>query len=295
METTLFTTFSRTTEPRKRARTRLPADGRAPRGFTLTELLAVLAIVLIVVAGSISVWLAMAGAVAPGQATAVVQAMLNGARDCAVSGLTYKRGSETTYGTRPVYARVVFSNSYDPNKTGTDGLTQYERESGTKMSLQYWKGADPPTAAQFGSTDWVDWPGRGAEYGGRNLFVLDFSNPPPNFPTAEKRKLEPLALDDTEDEREQKLRDWELLRVDVCKALTEYAFTGTNNGYLGDGAKFNTDQDKFYMTFEPTGTLVLDSDDATTTLVIIHLAGQRVGEHQFYLLNANTGTQLVFE
>lgn len=286
METTLFTTFSRT-EPRKRTRTRLPADGRAPRGFTLTELLAVLAIVLVVVVGSIGVWLALAGTVAPGQATAVVQAMLNGARDCAVSGLTYKRAGETTYGTRPVYARVVFSNSYDPpNKTATDGLTQYERECGTKMSLQYWKGTEPPQASQVGAPDpdWVDWPGRGAEYAGRNLFVL--RNIPSPFPSDEELNSGDVLA-------------WEEYRARVSKALAEYAFTNVNAaGYLEANAAFETGQtgqDKFYVTFDPTGTLVPDSDDATTTLVIIQLAGQRVGEYEFYVLNANTGTQLVFD
>jgi len=262
----------------------LPADGRAPRGFTLTELLAVLAIALVVVAGSIGVWLALAETVGPGQATAVVQSMLNGARDCAVSGLTYKRTGETTYGTRPVYARVVFSNSYDPNKQGSDGLTQYERECGTKMSLQYWKGTNPPTTSQVGSTDWVDWPGRGAEYAGRNLFVL--RNIPSQFPSG--MDLYPGDV-----------LAWEEYRAKVSNALAEHAFTNVNAaGYLEAGAAFETGQtgqEKFYVTFDPTGTLVPDSDEATTTLVIIQLAGQRVGEYKFYVLNANTGTQLVFE
>jgi hypothetical protein len=250
------------------------------------ELLAVLTIVLIVVAGSISVWLALAGAVAPGQATAVVQSMLNGARDCAVSGLTYQREGETTYGTRPVYARVVFFNSYDPTKSGSDGLTQFERERGTKMSLQYWNRTEPPQATQDESTDWVDWPGRSAVYAGRNLFVLmvtDILN------------LDPAPTNVGTDQ----VQVWEDYRAEVSKALAEYAFTNVNTaGYLEANAAFTTGQtgqEKFYVTFDMMGTLVPDSDYATTTLVIIHLAGQRVGEYEFYTLNVNTGTQLVFE
>ena len=245
METTLFTTFSRTTEPRKRARTRLPADGRAPRGFTLTELLAVLAIVLIVVAGSISVWLAMAGAVAPGQATSVVQAMLVGARDYAVSN--------------GVMTRVVFENSLA------------NVEGGTTMYLEYDEDLD---MAGFQKKRV---PGRGPLNAGRQVFVLTGAP-----------DLNPSEVAD---------------REAVIKKLASYAFTNvdTDTGYLKANAAFRTDQprqDTFYVTFDAAGTLAADVSPANPsllTIVQVPGAGRRVGEYQFYILNANTGTQLVFD
>jgi len=253
METTLFTTFSRT-EPRKRARTGLPADGRAPRGFTLTELLAVLAIVLIVVAGSIGVWLAMAGAVAPGQATAVVQAMLVGARDYAVSN--------------GVMTRVVFKNDLA------------NIENGTTMYYEAW---DRVTSL------WKRVPGRGPLDAGRQVFVLkDAPNLPPTLSVAA----------DAENPDPKVVQDWQDYRDDVSKALAQHAFTNVDAaGYLGTDADFKPGQERFFVTFDATGTLSTDPLQAPTLLTIIQVpgAGRRVGEYQFYLLNANTGTQLVFE
>ena len=255
LETTLFTTFSRTTEPRKRARTRLPADGRAPRGFTLTELLAVLAIVLIVAAGSISVWLAMAGTVAPGQATSVVQAMLVGAREYAVSN--------------GVMTRVVFKNDLD------------NIENGTTMYLEY---DEDPGATGFRQKRV---PGRGPLNAGRQVFVL--KDAPPNFPSA------PPEATDTENPDPKVVQDWQDYRDNVSKALANYATTGGSDGYLG--TDFSGGQAEFYVTFDATGTLSTDPAQAPNVLTIIQVpgAGRRVGEHQFYVLNVNTGTQLVFE
>ena len=222
----------------------MPADGRAPRGFTLTELLAVLAIVLIVVAGSIGVWLALAGTVAPGQATAVVQAMLVGARDYAVSN--------------GVMTRVVFENSLA------------NVENGTKMYLEYYD-TDPSKLA------WERVPRRGPLDAGRQVFVLTGAP-----------DLNPSEVAD---------------REAVIKKLASYAFTNvdTDTGYLKANAAFRTDQprqDTFYVTFDAAGTLAADVSPANPsllTIVQVPGAGRRVGEYQFYILNANTGTQLVFD
>jgi len=58
---------------------------KAKTGFTLTELLAVIGIGLILVAGSVSVLVALSGRIGPRQAVGTVQSMLNGARFHAVS------------------------------------------------------------------------------------------------------------------------------------------------------------------------------------------------------------------
>ena len=237
----------------------MPADGRAPRGFTLTELLAVLAIVLIVVAGSISVWLAMAGAVAPGQATAVVQAMLVGARDYAVSN--------------GVMTRVVFENS----------LANVENvENGTTMYFEY---DENPSTAVF---EPKRVPRRGPLNAGRQVFVLkDAPNLPPTLSVAaDAENPDPLVV-----------AKWQKYRDDVSKALAQHAFTNVDAaGYLGTDADFKPGQERFFVTFDATGTLSVDpATPLLLTIVQVAGAGRRVGEYQFYLLNANTGTQLVFE
>ncbi|MGB2781547.1 MAG: prepilin-type N-terminal cleavage/methylation domain-containing protein, partial [Phycisphaerae bacterium] len=210
-------------------------------GFTLTELLAVLGIVLIVVVGSLSVWLSLAGSAGPSRAAPVVQAMLNGARDYAVSN--------------GKYARVVFRND----------LT--EADSGTQMFFQYYKDAGAPTD----SSKWADVPARGGEPAGRNVFVLwDMPNLDP-APT--------VGVD--------QVQAWEGYRAKVSKALTKHAFTDVNtDGYMGGNSAFNTSQKEFYVTFSPTGVLALDSqlpngNPNPLVLVIIQLAGPRVGEYEF--------------
>jgi len=239
---------------------------RPRSAFTLTELLAVLAIVLIVVAGSISVWLAMAGAVAPGQATSVVQAMLVGARDYAVSN--------------GVMTRVVFENS----------LANVER--GTTMYLEYDTDPDPdPT-----KVSWSRVPRRGPLNAGRQVFVLT------GAPDLSSVPVPPVA-DDAENPDASDVAAWQTYRDDVSKELAEYAFGDSNvnaEGYLEINAAFTTGQegqDKFYVTFDAAGTLSVDPTQATLLLTIVQVAGtgRRVGEYQFYILNANTGTQLVFE
>ncbi len=262
METTLFTTFSRTTEPRKCARTRLPADGRAARGFTLTELLAVLAIVLVVVAGSIGVWLALAETVAPGQATTVVQAMLVGARDYAV--------------TNNVMTRVVFENSLA------------NVEGGTMMYLEYDEDLD---MAEFQQKRV---PRRSPMNAGRQVFVLT------GAPDLSSVTVPDVAAD-AENPDASDVADWQTYRDNVSKELAEYAFTNVNAGYLGTDAAFKTtpaDQGKFYVTFDATGTLAVDAsppNPSVLTIIQVPGAGRRLGEHRFYVLNVNTGTQLVFE
>ena len=230
-------------------------------GFTLTELLAVLGIVLIVVVGSLSVWLSLAGSAGPSRAAPVVQAMLNGGRDYAVSN--------------GKFARVVFSNKLA------------KADSGTQMFLQYWNAQGAPKLSQDASPNWVDVSGRGGEPAGRNIFVL--KNIPSDFPSAITQSVNLADVD-----ADSVLR-WEKYRADACGKLTEHAFSGTQDGYMTASADFK--MDRFYVTFNPTGVLTVGGSEPQNpvVLVIIQLAGQRVGEYEFYVLNANTGTRLVFE
>jgi len=223
------------------------------RAFTLTELLAVLAIVLVVVAGSIGVWLALAGAVGPGQATAVVQAMLVGAREYAVSN--------------GVMTRVVFENDLDNVENGTTMYLEYDGD----LSMAGFQEKRVP--------------GRGPLNAGRQVFVLKDA---PNLPSAPS-PADPANL------KASDVEAWQNYRDNVSKALTKHAF-GASDLYLGPTAAFS--QAEFSVTFDATGTLAVDVSPANPSLLTILQvpgAGRRVGEYRFYILNANTGTQLVFE
>jgi hypothetical protein len=241
---------------------------------------------LVVVAGSIGVWLALAETVAPGRATAVVQAMVNGARDRAVSGET-----------RPVYVRLVFSNSYDPNKDENDGLTQYECERGTEMYLKEY--ALNPSSNEY---EWKRIPNRPSENVGRQVFVLtgapDLSSV--TVPSVAADAENPDALD---------VAAWQTYRDTVAKKMAQLAFTGVDgtSGYLGASSAFRTGQDQFCLTFDSTGSLVPPGTEIPadpqlpglegnpTCLTIVELAGRRIGEYEFYVLHPNTGMRLVFD
>jgi len=126
---------------------------KAKSGFTLTELLAVIGIGLILVAGSVSVLVALSGRIGPRQAVSTVQSMLNGARFHAVSS-------------RAKAAAVVFES----------GKEKAGGEHGTKLSL--WV-ARPSSGS--GSWDWE--PVSGAEESlPAKIFVV---NMPTNLPSGE--------------------------------------------------------------------------------------------------------------
>ena len=102
---------------------------KAKAGFTLTELLAVISIGLILVAGSVSVLVTLSGRIGPRQAVSTVQSMLNGARFHAVSDQVKA-------------AAVVF----EPEDAGG--------EHGTKLSI--WVARQ---TSGSGSWDWEPVPG----------------------------------------------------------------------------------------------------------------------------------------
>ena len=126
---------------------------KAKSGFTLTELLAVIGIGLILVAGSVSVLVALSGRIGPRQAVSTVQSMLNGARFHAVSD--------------QVKAAAVVFESEDAGD-----------EHGTKLSI--WV-ARPSS----GSWDWEPVPGA-EETLPAGIFVI---NMPTNLPSGDGNQV----------------------------------------------------------------------------------------------------------
>ena len=146
---------------------------------------------------------------------------------------------------------------------------------------------------------WERVPRRGSEYTGRQVFVLKDA---PDLSSV----TVPSVATDAENPAPSAVKLWQGYRDDVSKELAEYAFGDANvnaAGYLDTDAAFKTGQqgqNKFYVTFDVTGTLASDLkpeelNPSLLTIIQVAGAGRRVGEYRFYVLNVNTGTQLVFE
>jgi hypothetical protein len=161
-------------------------------------------------------------------------------------------------------------------------------ENGTTMYFEYDADRNPA------EPEWQRIPRRRSEYAGSQVFVLsgapDLSSV--TVPSVAANAENPAASD---------VAAWQTYRDNVSKALAQHAFSSVDtNGYVGPDTNFKSDQEKFYVTFDATGTLALDlnpgeANPTMLTIVQVPGAGRRVGEYRFYILNANTGTQLVFE
>jgi len=165
----------------------------AKAAFTLTELLAVMAIGLILVAGSIGVLVALASSIGPSNAAAELQSMLNAARSYAAS--------------EKVSARLVL-------KTDASDL-----EHGTVMKIEY---------LPAGKTNWTSEslavPNRPSVSLGRSLFVLSLSTSDlTSLPTA------PAAPADARNPTVAEQTSWRNYRAGVLSALKGkiYNPTGT--------------------------------------------------------------------
>jgi prepilin-type N-terminal cleavage/methylation domain-containing protein len=122
---------------------------RTHKGFTLAEMLAVIGIMLVLMVATFGVFSVFAEQTGPDGAMAVVQAMMNAARDYAA--------------TNGVLARVVFD--VDPARP----------QEGSTMMLQY----KPP-----GQPTWTDVRGRRPQALHNQLFVC--KEMPPSLPDASK-------------------------------------------------------------------------------------------------------------
>ena len=215
-------------------------------------------IAVILVVGSVGVWFALASRAGPGQASATIQSVITGAREYAVA--------------RRTSTRVVFEND----------LNQMNR--GTAFYLEYDSDSSP------GTYTWTRAEKRVVQHLTPQVFVLkDVASGLPAAPAVA-----------SENPTDAELSAWRTYQQQITKALANFAFTSVDaNGYLGSGAQFSSVHQKFYIQFDPTGYLAANPDNAAMTvqsaLVIIQVAGRRVGDYVFYPLNPNTGTRLVFE
>lgn len=230
---------------------------RMRRGFTLTEMLAVIGIGMVLMAGTIGALYALAGHIGPDNGAATLQAMLNATKAYAAS--------------HGVEARLVVESSMDNLENGSRLYVQYKEPDDA--------GWGNPVVAPVNEVNL-----------GKNMVVLrDLPSGMPSLPSAAPPKdRAPTAAE---------IDQWRDYRNDLMQALARHGFSDVSNGIIGQGGDVRADQDEFYVYFEPEGYLKRDppADGAEQVLLIVQIGGRRVKEYAFYPLNPNTGSRMLFE
>ncbi len=225
------------------------------RAFTLTELLAVMGIFLILVAGSIGTLVVIAGRLGADNATATIQAMLNSAREAASS-------NNTT-------VCLVFRN--DPGNA----------ESGTTMVLVAQNGGNWEDVSRFP----VKLP--------KNVYVL--RDAPGLASVSTQGLVVPGEGEVPDEVQIEKWAQYQQDVQDaIAEYGFANVQNGYISGDLkGDQQEFYIAfAPSGYVVDLDSGP---SSDAVEQAVTVVQLAGSRIGDYVFYPINRNTGTRLVFE
>ncbi len=250
---------------------------RAKRAFTLTELLAVLGIMLVMVLGAVGVLVGLAGQMGPGRAVNSLQSMVYAARETAATRLTD--------------AKLVFRVNDD---------TQDTIREGSYVAIWYRN----PESDEYEPLPYIEPVNLGT-----NLYVIrlgadDMSNMPElhdiecndcgtefDFPTGgDAGSLTCTGCGSTNlnyKHREQQLHEWLTAHVTggtpprVLASHTDFELTVHAGGHID--VVVDNEQSPDYASAVPV------------VLVIVQFSGGQVRGHAYYPMNLNTGTRLVFE
>lgn len=229
---------------------------RRQAAFTLVEMLAVIAIMLILMTASFGMFSLFSEQIGPESVLATVQALMNGARDYAA--------------TNGVSARLLFETT-EANSSST-------LLDGTRITMQRWSRAD---------TRWESIPGRRSMDLHGNMFVLKeiptVSNLATNLPHNTNR-TNPTPED---------IEKWKEFERAVRDKVQEHGLSGgkpksEHNGFVIEfgPSGYPPVPGRGHTKSEP---IVEDG------LTIIRVVGEEVKGYAFYPINTNTGTRLVFE
>lgn len=235
---------------------------KARSGFTLTELVAVVGIMLVLMGGAIGVLMSLAEQRGPDSVLIRIQAMMNAAREYASSHNTQ--------------ARVRFVNTGD-------------KEKGTTVELQY-RNAN-------GQGGWKDIQGVESWQLERGLLVC--RDMPGSLPTVPSEASDPTDISDAKIREWEQYQD-NLKKAVGDFFFTGYS-SKVSGGDEVQPADLKSGQDEITVTFAPAGYRAVLTDageadnEASVALTIIAMAGGRISDFLFYAINANTGTRLVFD
>jgi prepilin-type N-terminal cleavage/methylation domain-containing protein len=232
---------------------------RPSKGFTLAELLAVIAIMLFLMVAAFGVYGTLAQRMGPDNAMATIQAMLNGARDCAATNGTY--------------AKVVFTT--DPNNVA----------NGTVMTLMYWY---KPVGSNTYS--WQVVPGTLPVALHNQLIV--HNGMPTQMPTVPPQVVS-NAQDPNATSADQTVTGlWKTYETDCLTKVDAFVMSGGKPNETSFRIIF--DPSGYMCNLDPDNAAT-PAYGAPYAMTIFQVAGNKVGGYAFYPINSISGTRIVFD
>ena len=240
------------------------------RGFTLTEMLAVIGIMLVLMVATFGMFSVFAERMGPEAAVSTIQAMLNGARDYAASNGDIIRA-----------ARVKFT-------ADTAKLMD-----GTTMTLQY--------LPRDGTTQWLDVYTR-KPISLRNQVFVCFDLPATLGDEAAPVAADPTTM--TPEQMEEKITEWQGFQKRLLDRIGLWALSSgtlkTQNCEfyaVFDPTGYLIVDDEVLKTLgsASSGSMTVTVNAIRNGFTVIQLAAGKVTGYATYPMNPNTGTRLIFE
>lgn len=229
---------------------------RSKNAFTLVEMLAVVGIMLVLMSVAFGVFSLFAERSSPEAAAAIIQAVLNNARDYAASN-----GVRTG----------IFFYAYEPDRANPFQAQSTQLES-TIIRMMRW----PADRDGF-----EDIPGRIPVRLPERVYIL--KNLPTRGPGAAPPVKDPKSM------TPEDMVKWRQYEQDILAAIQQHeALSGGDV----DSEVFYLE---FGPAGYPPATPRNPRKVIQNGLTIVKLAGPRVTAYAFYPLNTNTGTRLIFE
>jgi prepilin-type N-terminal cleavage/methylation domain-containing protein len=228
---------------------------RSPKGFTLAELLAVIAILLFLMVAAFGVYGTLAQNMGPESAVSTIQAMLNGARDYAASNNKD--------------AAVEFSI---PKPDGSN----YDLTNGTQMQL---------VSRPDRNAAWAAVPGLKPILLRSPVVVCQ------GLPTPESDLTPPTTVaTNAQDPDASNLDLWKQNAANCLAAVDSFAMANHSPPTLkSNHLKFTVGFDGTGILLSDT------SSSPVFALTVVQIGGGRVTAYALYPLNAISGTRIIFD
>ena len=230
---------------------------RTRKAFTLIEMLAVIGIMLVLMVATFGAFSLFAERMGPGEAQATLQGYFNGARAYAAAN--------------GVQTRVEFSVNIVKNDKGGTGPSM---QDGTVVTIKY---LPPEITSDTASDYWREIPGTSRLTLGNGIFVIKGIPQMPQRPALNEGQPDIAGW-----------RSYEKTAREKVKTAVSLAMGGT------------PPTTPPHIQFDPAGYLVDESSTVVPGLTIVKLVGgdwstSQVSQYRFFLLNAYSGTRLVFD
>ncbi len=233
------------------------------RGFTLTEMLAVIGIMLVLMVATFGMFSVFAERMGPEAAVSTIQAMLNGARDYAASNGDIIRA-----------ARVKFTADTAKPMDGTTMTLQYLPRDGTIQWLDVY--TRKPISLRNQVFVCFDLPATLGDVTAPTAFDASEENIA-DWQTFQKNLLDKIGL-------------WALSGGTLKTQNCEFYAVFDPTGYL-----IVDDEVLKTLGSASSGSMTVSVNAIRNGFTVIQLAAGKVTGYATYPMNPNTGTRLIFE